>query len=313
MNFKLEFNFPSPPRKINYQDKLFFIGSCFAENIAEIFQENYFQLFSNPNGIVYNPKSIYRQLSFLIDKKQHQQTDIFFHNDQWHSFQFHSEFSSNTEAELLQKMNESRINAFNELANTNVLFITFGSAFVYIHQQVAVSNCHKLPAKEFEKILLTKENIVSDFVLLIEKLRLLNPKLQIVFTVSPVRYIRDGIIENNLSKAILIQSVHEIISSCSNCFYFPAYEMVIDELRDYRFFKQDFVHPNELAIKYVWERLTSWMDSNTITYLKDIQDFLNFKNHRILNTDKQKLHDEQIELRKNNLKQKYPNMPFDER
>lgn len=138
-----------------------------------------------------------------------------------------------------------------------------------------------------------------------------NPDLQIIFTVSPVKYIRDGIIENNLSKAILIQSVHEIISSCSNCFYFPAYEMVIDELRDYRFFKHDFAHPNEMAINYVWERLSSWMDNITLEYLKDIKEFLKFKNHRVLNPNQQKQHLDQITFRKNAIQKKYPTLKID--
>ena len=311
MNFKLEFDFPSLQRKINQQDKLFFIGSCFAENIAEIFIKNYFHVFSNPNGIVYNPKSISTQLNHLIQKKNHPETDVFFHNEQWHSFQFHSEFSSNTKEELLHKINESTKLASDELLNANLLFITFGSAFVYLHHKTAVSNCHKLPAKQFEKVLLKKEDIVNEYILLVKKLQSHNPDLQIIFTVSPVKYIRDGIIENNLSKAILIQSVHEIISSCSNCFYFPAYEMVIDELRDYRFFKHDFAHPNEMAINYVWERLSSWMDNITLEYLKDIEEFLKFKNHRVLNPNQQKQHLDQITFRKNTIQKKYPTLKID--
>jgi len=308
MNFKIDFDFPSLQRKINHQDKLFFIGSCFAENIADIFQKNYFHVFSNPNGIVYNPKSIAQQLTNCINEKNDDQEALFFHNDQWHSFDFHSEFSASSKEELITSITKKTEHASKELKKAEVLFITFGSAYVYLYNQLAVSNCHKLPAKQFEKVLLKKEDIVRDYLLLINELQAINPTLQIIFTVSPVRYIRDGVIENNLSKAILIQSVHEIVSQCSNCFYFPAYEMVIDELRDYRFFKQDFVHPNELAIMYVWERLTSWMDKNTIIYLKDIQEFLNFKNHRVLNTEKQKFHNEEVITRAINLKQKYPNM-----
>jgi hypothetical protein len=308
VKFKLEFNFPVLNQKINYRDNLFFIGSCFAENIAHLFKENYFSVYTNPNGIVYNPKSIFNQLQQLIRIPVDIKDEVFLHNDQWHSFDFHGDFSAATKEQLLLNISNSYSQGNSCLKNAKVMFVTFGSAFVYLHQQRAVSNCHKLPAKAFEKILLTKEEIVRDFISLIKDLHELNPELQFVFTVSPVRYIRDGIIENNLSKSILIQSIHEIIKACKNCFYFPAYEIVIDELRDYRFFKDDFVHPNNIAINYVWERLTTWMDTETLIYLKEITEFNNFKNHRVLNIDKQIDHQEKILHQKKQLESKYTNI-----
>ncbi len=306
MKLKLEFQPSLPNKKLNFYSNFFFIGSCFAEHISSKFSNHYLNTFLNPNGIVYNPLSISEQIKNCILKKKYFDEDVFFHDDQWHCFDFHSSFSSNNKNNFLQIINHRVNSCFEKLKETDFLFITFGSAYVYNHNNKLVGNCHKLPSSSFKKKLLTKEEIVNSYTKLIHLLKELNPKLQIVFSISPVRYIRDGIIENNLSKAILIQSVHEIISNFNNCQYFPAYEIVIDELRDYRFFKDDFVHPNEIAINFVWEKLKYWMDNETISILDEITRFNKFKNHTPINSAKAEQHKFEIDLKIEILKKKYP-------
>jgi len=249
VKFKLDFDISPKLKKLNYRNKFCFVGSCFAENIAAYFQEYYFNTHENPHGIVYNPLSISDQLVSIANGKLFTEIDVFHYNDLWQSFSFHSKFSNSSKAELLENLNARMTKAKFWLQKADYLFITFGSAYVYTFDGLPVANCHKLPGTQFQKIRLKTEGIVKDYGFLIQELRLLNPNLKLVFSVSPVRYIRDGVIENNISKSILIESVHEIVHSNSNCDYFPAYEIVIDELRDYRFYKEDLVHPNHQAIR----------------------------------------------------------------
>lgn len=310
MKLKLDVPIPLPNKKINFLADLVFIGSCFSENISEKFSAHYINAFTNPNGIVYNPISISEQIINSVSQKRYAEEDVFFHNDQWHSFDFHSSFSALDKNTFLKKINQHAALFQEKITKANFLFISFGSAFVYKHEEKIVSNCHKLPGNFFNKELLSKESIVSSFKKTIQLLHKLNPNLQIVFSISPVKYIRDGIVENNLSKAILIQSVHEIISEHNNCKYFPAYEIIIDELRDYRFFKEDFIHPNELAINFVWEKLKNWMDDETIMFINEVSKFNQFKNHRLINPVKEINHQQEVEIKKIQLKQKYPAINF---
>ncbi len=310
MKLKLDTPLSLPNKKINFLADLVFIGSCFSENISEKFSAHYINAFTNPNGIVYNPISISEQIINSVSQKRYAEEDVFFHNDQWHSFDFHSSFSALDKNTFLKKINQHTALFQEKITKANFLFISFGSAFVYKHEEKIVSNCHKLPGNFFNKELLSKESIVSSFKKTIQFLHKLNPNLQIVFSISPVRYIRDGIVENNLSKSILIQSVHEIISEHNNCQYFPAYEIIIDELRDYRFFKEDFIHPNELAINFVWEKLKNWMDDETIMFLNEVSKFNQFKNHRLINPVKEIQHQQEVEIKKIQLKQKYPAINF---
>ncbi|MBK6832974.1 MAG: GSCFA domain-containing protein [Bacteroidetes bacterium] len=311
MNFKLNFDIKSPARKINYSDKLFFIGSCFSENIAEQFDKHLFSVVSNSHGILFNPTSIANAFQDVINKTEYTEKDIFFEQGLWRSFQHHGQFSNADKAVCLEQINASIKNAHEKLKKSEYLFITLGSAFAYKHiqQNSVVANCHKIPATEFEKVLISKEDITSAYEKLITDLKKLNPKIKIAFTVSPVRYIRDGLVENNHSKAILLQSIHDLIATNENCFYFPSYEIVIDELRDYRFFKEDMVHPNELAVKYIWERMQqSWIDATTIEFIIEAGQYNRLLEHRVLNESERGKHEENIAAAKNSLLKKYPNL-----
>lgn len=311
MNFKLNFDIKSPARKINYSDKLFFIGSCFSENIAEQFDKHLFSVISNPHGILFNPTSIANALQDVINKKEYTDTDIFFEQGLWRSFHHHGQFSNADKTVCLAQINANIRKAHEQLKKSEYLFITLGSAFAYKHiqQQQIVANCHKITAKEFEKVLISKEEITNTHNKLIAELKTFNPTIKIVFTVSPVRYIRDGFVENNHSKAILLQSVHELIATNENCFYFPSYEIVIDELRDYRFFKEDMVHPNELAVKYIWERIQqSWIDNETTEFITEAGQYRRLLEHRVLNENERGKHEENVKAAQNSLLKKYPNI-----
>jgi len=311
MNFKLNFDIKSPARKINYSDKIFFIGSCFSENIAEQFDKHLFSVVSNPHGILFNPTSIANALQDVLINKTYTEKDIFFEQASWRSFQHHGQFSNADKTICLAQINASITKAHEQLKRSEYLFITLGSAFAYKHiqQNTVVANCHKIPAKEFVKVLISKEEITNTYNKLITELKAFNSTIKIVFTVSPVRYIRDGLVENNHSKAILLQSVNELIPPNENCFYFPSYEIVIDELRDYRFFKEDMVHPNELAVKYIWERIQqSWIDDESIEFISEAGQYKRLLEHRVLNESERGKHEENVGAAKISLLKKYPNL-----
>jgi hypothetical protein len=288
MEFKLEFSIPPFAKKIEPASRLFFTGSCFSENIAALFSRYKFSTISNTHGILYNPLSILQSLSDCLQQKTYTQENLFYHNEIWNSFFHHSRFSGLDAFECLEHINTSIAEGYSQLKTSDLIFITFGSAFAYRHlvNGAIVGNCHKIPQSDFQKVLLRRETIVEQYNELIRKLVEINPSAIIVFTVSPVRYIRDGVAENNLSKAILLQAVHELVTQNNNCNYFPAYEIVNDELRDYRFFEEDLVHPNKMAIQYVWERLKESAFSATgKEYVVELEKLLKAAEHRPFNPE----------------------------
>jgi hypothetical protein len=218
-----------------------------------------------------------------VANKKYAQVDIFFHDELWRSFNHHGKFANVNADACLQNINHKISEAHQQLKNAKWLVLTFGSAFAYTHNDKVVANCHKLPASQFKKVLLTKEQIVSEWQKQITILKEFNPQLNIMFTVSPVRYVRDGIIENNRSKGILLDAVHSLIEQNTNCFYFPAYDIVIDELRDYRFFKEDLVHPNQFAVNYVWQKFVdAACDDETKNFIADYEPIMRSLQHRDL-------------------------------
>lgn len=314
MEFHLNYK-PTPSTvKITHTDKILLIGSCFAENIGEKLIQNKFQTLINPNGILFNPISIATTLrSYLQPETRNQKPET--NNELYFSFEHHGCFSSTTKEELENKINAATKNAHNQLKEAKFLIITFGSAFAYRHitSDKIVANCHKLPQQDFKKELLSVENIVTDYKLLFEELKKINPQLNIILTVSPVKYLRDGLIENNLSKSILIQSVHQLLTATANCHYFPAYELVTDDLRDYRFYKEDMAHPNEQAINYVWEKFSEvYFSDETNSLIKNIKDITQAAEHRPINenTEQHKKFKQTYFQKCNELEKKYPHLNF---
>ncbi len=296
MDFHLEFS-PKPfDVKINHRHKLLLIGSCFTEQIGTKLANHKFSILDNPNGILFNPVSIARSVTSYIVNKQYMGSDLFYQNECWNSWEHHSRFSNPDVTNCLHIINESQNTAHSFLKNADWLLITLGSAFVYEtspltplleergNANVVVANCHKVPADKFNKRLLPVADVVAALQMTIENAIVFNPGLKIIFTISPVRHLRDGFVENNRSKATLIHAVHQLIENNEGCFYFPAYELVIDDLRDHRFYAEDMVHPNYAATNYVWEKfISTCIDEPSQQLMKEIAIINAAKNHKAFN------------------------------
>ncbi len=256
--FRTVVNIKPSDFKIDYHSKILFVGSCFTENIGNRLAELKFRADVNPFGIIYNPISVKNSLDILIERKRFTKEDIHFHNELYFSYYHHSDFSDPKAEKCLEKMNV-RIEYSSEfLRETDFLFLTFGTSWIYSLNSTKeiVSNCHKQPANYFTKHLLSVENIVNLYIELIEKLLQINGKLKIIFTVSPIRHWKDGAEGNQLSKSILLIAINLLKEKFNCVHYFPAYEIMMDELRDYRFYADDMIHPNQTAINYIRNRFT---------------------------------------------------------
>lgn len=286
MQFHLGFQPEISQKKITHNDDVLLIGSCFSEHIGNRLSDLKFRVHSNPFGIVFNPKSIETTLNRIINKDYFNENDVFEKEGNWYSLEAHSSVFAVGKNELLELLNNT-IDEWNlKLKSASFLIITYGSAFAYKSKlkEKIVANCHKLPQAEFDKVLLETQDIVSHYQILIDKLKQINPTLNILFTVSPVKHLRDGVVENSLSKAILIQSVHQLIKQNTNCVYFPSYELVNDDLRDYRFYESDMAHPNEQAINYVWKKFSDvYFNEATISINEKLIQIHQAYNHRLFN------------------------------
>lgn len=245
--------------KITYHTPLLFLGSCFTENIGNKMMDLKFPALINPFGVLYNPVSVRNSLEILLDKKTFKEKDLDYFNKQWFSFYHDTEFSNIDKQFCLDNINNSVCKATDQLKNAKFLVITFGTAWVYRYTKTGniVSNCHKIPAREFERFKLGVEDIYVEWAKLINRITELNPDIKIIFTVSPVRHWKDGAVQNQLSKSTLILAVHQLLKIFENVEYFPAYEIMMDDLRDYRFYNDDMIHPSPTAIQYIWEKFTN--------------------------------------------------------
>lgn len=283
MNFRTELP-PLPfPLKINHHDSLLSIGSCFTEHIGERLSMLKFKHLQNPFGIVYNPISISAQLEDLWSKKQFTTSDLFDSQGLLHSWAHHGSFSDLDKNATLAKINLTLEQAQALLPSVTRLLVTFGTAHVFVLKESGkiVANCHKMPSQVFEKRRLSVAEIVASFILVLQKLKIQQPDLQVILTVSPVRHIRDGFIENQRSKATLLLAIDQICQELDFAHYFPAYELILDDLRDYRFFNADMIHPNEVAIEYVWQRFgAAFFDKNTQELMVQIEAIVQASQHR---------------------------------
>jgi len=257
MNFTTKVSIAKSENPINYDSNIVSLGSCFAENIGGKFQYFKFQITTNPFGIIFNPVSIENLVSRIVNNKEFTEEDIFFNNDLWHCFEVHSELSHPDKETFLANLNALIESTHNQISQSTHIIITYGTSWVYRDKQSGkiVANCHKVPQNQFEKEILsvtTIENSIQNTIDLIEKI---NQNCHFIFTVSPVRHIKDGFIENQRSKAHLITAIQQILNPKSSFLnYFPSYEIMMDELRDYRFYAEDMLHPSQTAIDYIWER-----------------------------------------------------------
>lgn len=292
MEFQLPIQLTPLAEAIRYPDSLLLSGSCFTEHIGDKLGDLKFDILQNPNGILFDSWSVAESLKSYIQCKQYKEEDLFYYNELWQSWAHHSRFSGMDKAEVLKNINDSQTKAHQFLKNARWLIITLGSSFSYRLTEVAsnagmgtagmpVANCHRAPASWFNKHLLSIEDTNSVLDNCLHQLFQFNPKLEIIFTVSPVRHIRDGVIENNRSKARLIEVVHHLVNKFNKLYYFPAYELVIDVLRDYRFYDIDMVHPNFAATRFVMEKfMENFVHPESRQLAEEIQQLVTARKHK---------------------------------
>jgi len=247
---------PQQHNQIDYNSSILLLGSCFVENIGKKLDYLKFQTLQNPFGILFQPLAIEKLIDNAINEKQYTEDDIFFHNEQWHCYDAHSKLSSSLKEDLLNNLNEQIKSTNQQINKSKHIIITLGTAWVYRHIETDafVANCHKVTQKKFLKELLSIDETIESLQSIIALLRSVNKKASILFTVSPIRHLKDGFIENTQSKAHLIAAIHQVVEPRHNLYYFPSYEIMMDELRDYRFYAEDMIHPNQTAVNYIWEK-----------------------------------------------------------
>jgi len=287
MDFRLEFDPPALKQKIDHDDRIMLVGSCFTEHVFNYLVASKFCALQNPNGILFNPVSIANALNRYINHTLISPSELFERDGLWHHWDFHSNLSCTSKEESLLRMNETITLANDFLKNAQWLIITLGSAFVYeVADSQVVANCHKIPASHFTKRMLEPEEIISTYNTTIAQIKQFNLNINIIFTISPVRHLRDGFIENNRSKSVLIHAVDKIIHSQQHLHYFPSYELVVDDLRDYRFYAEDMVHPNYQATRYVWEKFTAAaISGRSREVMKEIEQLNMALHHKPLHPD----------------------------
>jgi hypothetical protein len=316
MQFRTQIGIPKNTHPINYDSTVISIGSCFAVNIAEKFNYYKFQNTVNPFGILFHPLAIHTIIRRAIEEDFFVESELFFHNERWHCFDVHSDLSNSNKVDLLQNLNQSLIDLKSQINAASHLIITYGTAWVYREKtsQKIVANCHKVPQAQFEKELLSAEQIEAAIVDTISLLLKLHPNVNIILTLSPVRHLKDGFIQNQQSKANLIVGIHQSINrQTSTVNYFPSYEIVMDELRDYRFYTQDMIHPNQTAIDYIWER---FVDSNiavdSAQIMNEVASIQKALAHKPFHPDAQnhQVFLQQLNQRIAKLQEKVPNISF---
>lgn len=313
MKLQTHIKIPSLDPKINYSNKILMLGSCFSDNIGRKLEDYKFKVLSNPFGTLYNPASIANTLENVLYQKTYTEQDIQEGKHYKFSFDFHSDLAGNNVSDLLDIWNTSIQKTYRYLKDAKYLFITFGTAWIYELDGSVVANCHQEPASRFERRRLSVSEIEKQWKGLIQSIKEINPSIHIVFTVSPVRHWKDGAIENQVSKSTLLLAIHQLIEEDESLVCFPAYEIMMDELRDYRFYKEDMLHPNALALDYIWEKfMESSLDEKTFPVMIEIEKVKKQVNHKVRfeGCDTHKAHLESCQQKLNKLTEKYPFLDF---
>ena len=306
-------NYPCP---IDYNSKIVSLGSCFAENMGEKFGYFKFQNTMNPFGIIFNPISIEKIIRRSVQKDYFTEKDIFFHNEAWHCFDVHSELSHPDKEVFLTNLNATLESTNNQINRSTHIIITLGTAWVYrnIESNQIVANCHKVPQKQFTKELLSIETIQQSLTNIINLIVEVNAAVKFIFTVSPVRHIKDGFAENTLSKSHLISGLSKVVKqNQSHCNYFPSYEIMMDELRDYRFYAEDMLHPNQTAIDYIWIKFfENYINETEFATMQQVCDVQKALHHRPFNPDSESHQKflENLNQKINKLALQFPNIKF---
>ena len=286
MDLYTKVEIPKSSFSIDYRSKLMFCGSCFAENISQFFLNAKFNCLVNPSGIVYNPLSLKLMFDAVLSQKKYTEDDFFFDGTYYNNYDFHGSFSDSDLQKALCDVNESISNAYNFLSSTDIIFITLGTSFVCFLKSNSkpVSNCHKQNANLFLRRIISVSEVSETLISIVNSVKQVNPKVKFVFTVSPIRHFRDDAHFNQLSKSTLHLGIHETISKLDNCEYFPSYEIVQDELRDYRFYDDDMIHVSPLAEKIIWCRIQqTFFSSETQNSVQRVEKFMQSVRHRVQN------------------------------
>ncbi|MCV9926590.1 GSCFA domain-containing protein [Flavobacterium sp. LS1R49] len=289
MQFRTQIPISQSNNPIDYNSRVLSLGSCFAVNMAEKLDYFKFQNSCNPFGILFHPLAIEKLISFAVLHKTFTKEDVFFHNERWHCFDSHSDLSNPNKEDLINNLNEIIERLYKQLTDSTHVIITYGTSWVYrnIESRELVANCHKVPQKQFTKELLSVDTITESIKRTIDLIASINPAAKFIFTISPVRHIKDGFVENQLSKSHLFTAIHATFDfRLSTLSYFPSYEIMMDELRDYRFYAEDMLHPNQIAIDYIWERFSeNYISKDGITTMQKISEIQKGLSHRSFNPD----------------------------
>jgi lysophospholipase L1-like esterase len=301
---------------INYHSKILLLGSCFSENIGGKLSYFKFQSDQNPFGILFHPKAIENLITRAVNEESYTEADLTFNNERWHCFDAHSTLSATDKQELLTNLNTALIDTKKQLEEATHVIITLGTAWVYklIETDIIVANCHKIPQKKFLKEILSVDEISKMLKNSIALIKSISINVSVTFTVSPVRHLKDGFTENTRSKAHLIAGIHAVVHPTTNIYYFPSYEIIMDELREYRFYKEDMVHPNKIAINYIWEKfISTWFSKESQETMQEIEVIQKGIAHRPFNENSEQ-HQKflrNLELKKKVLTQKYSFISFE--
>lgn len=315
MNFSTKVPLNKCNNPIDYDSKIISLGSCFAENMAEKFHYFKFQNWINPFGIIFNPVSIEKVTNRIVNKIEFTEQDIFFHNDLWHCFEVHSELSNPNKMDFLINLNQILLYFNNQITQSTHIIITYGTSWVYrnIDLNQIVANCHKVPQNQFDKEILSVEVIEESIKNTVDLIQKVNPKCTFIFTISPVRHIKDGFVENQRSKAHLIAALHSSIFHFPSSLYFPSYEIMMDELRDYRFYADDMLHPSHTAINYIWENFCdSAVSHKCLPVMKEVASIQKAILHKPFHPNSQKHQKflDNIQQKINTLASEFPNIQF---
>ena len=302
---KLQIDFDIAKKELKQQWPSFFmIGSCFAESQAKRMSTLGLDVQANPFGILYNPVSIERILERSQNKRFYTPAD-FEQRENYFSWEHHGDFKYDSAEEASEASNAILKQTKTQIENADTIVITYGTSLVYKHGYTVVGNCHKVPNKQFVQRQLTFNEVKEAIQLTVDRLWYLNNKVNIIFTVSPIRHLRSGVLESSRSKATLISALHEVIETNPNTSYFPSYEIFMDELRDYRFAKEDMTHPTEQAESYIWQRFCqTYFSEDTKSILEDVKKYTQFAAHRPIQAPE--LHQQQVVEKRIALKSKYP-------
>ncbi len=314
MKFRTEIKIPKEKNTIDYHSNIVLFGSCFTENLERHFNYFKFKNLSNPYGILFHPKAIEKAIFQCINHKEYKQQDLYFNDDHWLSLDHHTKFSSSDPEKILDQINTKISEAQKALTHASHIMITLGTSWVYryIKTNELVGNCHKIPQKNFQKELLSIDQIKESLMRIKFLIKEINPESTIIFTVSPVRHIRDGSIENTQSKAHLHTAIQQITNQ-QQVFYFPSYEIMMDDLRDYRFYKNDMLHPNETAMEYIWEKFKDvWISEDCCSLMKEVDGIQKSLLHRPFREESEKhrefLHHLKTKIEK--LTKRHPHIRF---